>query len=61
MKVLEHGMYYDKKTKIRCSCGCRFEYENSDIVLDKMLELTTFPPQWKKFVVCPECKARIFI
>lgn len=46
MQVLEHG---NQAPIITCSCGCKFMYENSDIVTTKDVETET------KTVTCPEC------
>lgn len=46
MQVLEHG---NQAPIITCSCGCKFMYENSDIVTTKDGETEA------KTVTCPEC------
>ena len=59
MEILEHGIYYEENKIINCSCGCKFEYETSDIYSDNSLAYTTCPPQIQTYVLCPECNSRI--
>ena len=57
MKILEHGVYYTENKIITCSCGCKFEYETSDIYKDNSLAYTTYPQQIQTYVLCPECNS----
>lgn len=59
MKVLKHGNYYRENKKLECVCGCEFEYEDIDIVIDYSLAYTSSPMQYEQYVLCPECKSRI--
>ena len=43
---------------IKCICGCKFEYEQRDIMTDTSLAYTTCPEQYKRYVRCPECDAK---
>lgn len=61
MEVLEHGMYYNTGNEETCSCGCKFRYEISDILIDDTLTLTSYPPQYNQYVRCPECAAKILL
>lgn len=61
MKVLKHGIYYNDNRKIKCSCGCEFEYEEHDILTDRTLQYPTFPPQYRRYIVCPECHTTIIL
>ena len=58
MKILEHGNFYKENKIIKCICGCKFEYEQSDIMTDTSLAYTTSPEQYKRYVRCPECDAK---
>ena len=58
MKVIKHGNFYKEDRKIQCICGCEFEYDMKDIYIDNYYELTSCPPQYKRYVLCPECNAR---
>ena len=47
-----------KMTKFRKTCpdcGCEFEYEASDLSADYCVCLTTCPPKYNTYVVCPRC------
>lgn len=59
MKILEHGNFYTENKIITCSCGCKFEYETSDIYSDNSIAYPTCPPQIQTYVLCPECNSRI--
>lgn len=61
MEILEHGIYYNECNEITCSCGCKFRYEIQDICTDNTLILTSNPPQYNRYVRCPECGARIYL
>ena len=51
MQILEHG---NKAPIITCSCGCKFIYENSDIVTTKISTVRNGGTETKT-VTCPEC------
>lgn len=54
IKIIKEG----KITKFRKTCpdcGCEFEYEASDVVTDYAECLTTYPPRYNTYVVCPCC------
>ena len=61
MKVIEHGECYEygNSGKIRCKCGCLFEYNKGDVQKKDVLMLNTDPKKDKRgvesFVLCPEC------
>ena len=57
MKVLEHGNFYQENKIIKCICGCKFEYEQNDIMTDTSLAYTTCPQQCRRYIKCPECGA----
>lgn len=57
MKVLEHGKFYQEDKIIKCICGCKFEYEQNDIMTDTSLAYTTCPQQCRRYIKCPECGA----
>ena len=61
MEILEHGIYYNKCSEITCGCGCKFRYETSDICIDSDLALTSCPQQYRRYVRCPECCAKIYL
>lgn len=58
MKVLKHGNFYQQNKIVDCICGCKFEYEQKDIQTDTSLAYTSYPPQYKRYVRCPECDAK---
>lgn len=54
IKIIKEG----KITKFRKTCpdcGCEFEYEASDVVTDYGECLTTYPPRYNTYVICPCC------
>ena len=54
IKIIKEG----KITKFRKTCpdcGCEFEYEASDLATDYPECLTTYPPKYNTYVVCPCC------
>ena len=58
IKIIKDG----KMTKFRKTCpdcGCEFEYEASDLSADCGVCLTTYPPRYNTYVVCPCCGKRI--
>ena len=58
IKIIKDG----KMTKFRKTCqdcGCEFEYEASDLSTDCGVCLTTYPPRYNTYVVCPCCGKRI--
>lgn len=42
------------------SCGCEFEYDDSDLNIDYGVGLTPSPPKYNIYVVCPCCGKRIY-
>ena len=59
IKIIKDG----KITKFRKTCpdcGCEFEYDASDMATDYGVCLTTYPPQYKTYVICPCCRKRIY-
>lgn len=59
IKIIKEG----KITKFRKTCpdcGCEFEYEASDLSTDYSVCLTTYPPKYNTYVVCPCCGKRIY-
>lgn len=61
MKVLKHGIYYNENKEIECNCGCKYEYEEIDVIIDGLVALTTNPQQYRRYVICPECKAKTYL
>lgn len=59
MRVLEHGNFYQQNKIVGCICGCKFEYEQKDIQTDTSLSYITCPQQYRRYVRCPECDAKI--
>lgn len=58
IKIIKQGK--TKRFAKTCpSCGCEFEYEASDLSTDYSVCLTTYPPQYNTYVVCPCCGRRI--
>lgn len=58
IKIIKEGKI--KKFKKTCpDCGCEFEYEASDLITDRSVCLTTYPPQYGTYVVCPCCGKHI--
>ena len=58
IKIIKDG----KMTKFKKTCpdcGCEFEYEASDLSADCGVCLTTYPPKYNTYVVCPCCGKRI--
>ena len=58
IKIIKQGKM-TKFTKTCPDCGCEFEYEASDVSTDYSVCLTTYPPKYNTYVVCPCCGKRI--
>ena len=59
IKILKHGK--NPRLKTTCpECGCEFEFAESDLKVDGTVCLTTYPCQFKRYVMCPECGKVIF-
>ena len=54
IKIIKQGKM-TKFTKTCPDCGCEFEYEASDLATDYSECLTTYPPKYNTYVVCPCC------
>lgn len=65
MKILKHGKKFNKEKIVTCDlCGCKFEYDDNDIILDKSyttINFSMFPPTRKTYIKCPECNADILL
>ena len=59
INILKHGN--KKKFTVTCpDCGCEFEYETEDLKADYSLCLTSYPGQYRRYIVCPECGKMIY-
>lgn len=59
IKIIKQGK--TKRFEKTCpSCDCEFEYEASDLITDYSVCLTTYPPKYNTYVVCPCCGRRIY-
>lgn len=61
IKVIKHGT---KKFPQNCTCPechCEFTFESEDLRIDYSLCLTTYPVQYRRYVICPDCGKRIYI
>ena len=54
IKIIKQGKM-TKFTKACPDCGCEFEYEASDLSTDYSVCLTTYPPKYNTYIVCPCC------
>ena len=54
IKIIKQGKM-TKFTKTCPDCGCEFEYEVSDLSTDYRVCLTTYPPKYNTYIVCPCC------
>lgn len=54
IKIIKQGKQ-TKFTKICPDCGCEFEYEQEDVKVDHSCCLTTYPPKYNTYAVCPCC------
>ena len=54
IKIIKQGKQ-TRFTKICPDCGCEFEYEQEDVKVDYSVCLTTYPPKYNTYVVCPCC------
>ena len=65
MKILKHGKKINKEKIVTCGlCGCKFEYDDDDIISDKSytaINFSMFPPTRKTYIKCPECNANILL
>lgn len=58
IKVIKHGNK-PKFTKTCPHCGCEFEYEVEDLKTDYSMCLTSYPGQYHRYILCPDCGERI--
>lgn len=59
IKIIKQGK--TKRFAKTCpSCDCEFEYDDSDLITDYGVCLTTYPPQYNTYVICPCCGKRIW-
>ena len=58
IKVIKHGKK-PKFTKTCPHCGCEFEYEIEDLKTDYNICLTSYPGQYRRYILCPDCGERI--
>lgn len=59
IKIIKQGKI--TRFKKTCQdCGCEFEYEASDLIMDYNVCLTTYPPKYNTYVVCPCCGKRVY-
>lgn len=59
IKIIKDGKL--TKFKKTCpDCGCEFEYEASDLIVDHSVCLTTYTPKYNTYVVCPCCGKRVY-
>ena len=62
MKILKHGKKFNKNKIQTCGlCGCEFEYDESDVIVNRDFCLTVNPPLYKTYIICPECSSEIFL
>ena len=54
IKIIKQGKQ-TKFTKICPDCGCEFEYEQEDVKVDSSVCLTSYPAQYRTYVICPCC------
>lgn len=60
LRIIKHGnKYSENKIAICPLCGCEFEYDNNDTGIEKAFCFTSFPPEYKTYVKCPECDKEI--
>lgn len=60
IKIIKEGKITITRFKKTCPyCGCEFEYEASDLITDYSVCLTTYPPQYNTYVICPCCEKHI--
>ena len=59
IKIIKHG---EKKkfTKTCPDCGCEFEFETEDLKTDYEFCLTSYPGQYRRYVLCPECGKKLY-
>lgn len=56
IKIIKHGKIFKK---VCPECGCEFTFETEDLHTDYSVCLTTYPCQYNRYVICPECGKRI--
>lgn len=62
MEILKHGKKFDKNRIVTCEkCKCKFEYDNSDSIIEKGFTFTTNIPVWGTYIRCPECKMKMLV
>lgn len=57
IKIIKEGKTtkFTKFTKTCPDCKCEFEYEQDDVKVDHSCCLTTYPPKYNTYIVCPCC------
>lgn len=59
IKIIKDGKL--TKFKKTCpDCDCEFEYEASDLSTDYSVCLTTYPPKYNTYIVCPCCGKHLY-
>lgn len=62
MKILKHGnKFNENKIQICGLCGCKFKYDDDDVVINRDFCFTVYPPLYKAYIRCPECNAEIYL
>lgn len=62
MKILKYGKKFDKNRIVTCEkCKCKFEYDNSDVVIEKGFTYTTNIQISESYVKCPECNMKMLV
>lgn len=62
IKIIKEGKKKEKEIfKKTCEeCGCVFEFEEEDLTTDYNFCLTSYPPQYHRYIICPCCGNRIY-
>ena len=62
MKILKHGKEFDKNRIVTCEkCKCKFEYDDSDVLVEKGFTFTTNIALSGNYVKCPECHTKMLV
>ena len=61
IKILKHGKKPFPRNCTCNECQCEFTYELEDLKTENDICLTSYPAQYRRYVVCPECGKRIYV
>lgn len=61
IKVIKHGKKPFPRNCTCPECQCEFTYELEDLKTDYDICYMSYPVQYRRYVICPDCGKRIFV